>query len=306
MFLPANFYQINKFHKRPLRGSEKAARASLLPPLRGSMTLEAAIAVPLFLFFVMNLLFVFEAVRLQSKLQAAVQQAGEEVSEAAYYTRFGPSQTTESEGSDETGNGEAASFLLSETYVRGKITSYLGEALQKNSCVVGGRGGLSLAGSKIMTEADRVDLIVSCRVRPFIRILAFPDFPMQVRYCGHAWVGWSEGSGGSAGDRGGNETTYVTEYGECYHNDPGCIYLNPQIREIPVSEVDHYRSGNGAKYYPCECCKPGKTGTVYITKEGNRYHSDRDCGGIVRHLETMDEEAAKSHYRPCPKCGGSS
>ena len=306
MFLPANFYQINKFHKRPLRGSEKAARASLLPPLRGSMTLEAAIAVPLFLFFVMNLLFVFEAVRLQSKLQAAVQQAGEEVNEAAYYTRFGPSQTTESEGSDETGNGEAASFLLSETYVRGKITSYLGEALQKNSCVVGGRGGLSLAGSKIMTEADRVDLIVSCRVRPFIRILAFPDFPMQVRYCGHAWVGWSEGSGGSAGDGGGNETTYVTEYGECYHNDPGCIYLNPQIREIPVSEVDHYRSGNGAKYYPCECCKPGKTGTVYITKEGNRYHSDRDCGGIVRHLETMGEEAAKSHYRPCPKCGGSS
>ena len=199
MFLPANFYQINKFHKRPLRGSEKAARASLLPPLRGSMTLEAAIAVPLFLFFVMNLLFVFEAVRLQSKLQAAVQQAGEEVCEAAYYTRFGPSQTTESEGSAETGNGEAASFLLSETYVRGKITSYLGEALQKNSCVVGGRGGLSLAGSKIMTEADRVDLIVSCRVRPFIRILAFPDFPMQVRYCGHAWVGWSEGSGGSEG-----------------------------------------------------------------------------------------------------------
>ena len=306
MFLPANFYQINKFHKRPLRGSEKAARASLLPPLRGSMTLEAAIAVPLFLFFVMNLLFVFEAVRLQSKLQAAVQQAGEEVSEAAYYTRFGPSQTTESEGSDETGNGEAASFLLSETYVRGKITSYLGEALKKNSCVVGGRGGLSLAGSKIMTEADRVDLIVSCRVRPFIRILAFPDFPMQVRYCGHAWVGWREGSGGSAGDGGGDETTYVTEYGECYHNDPRCIYLNPQIREIPVSEVDHYRSGNGAKYYPCECCKPGKTGTVYITKEGNRYHSDRDCGGIVRHLETMDEEAAKSHYRPCPKCGGSS
>ena len=110
----------------------------------------------------------------------------------------------------------------------------------------------------------------------------------------------------NAGDGGGNETTYVTEYGECYHNDPGCIYLNPQIREIPVSEVDHYRSGNGAKYYPCECCKPGKTGTVYITKEGNRYHSDRDCGGIVRHLETMDEEAAKSHYRPCPKCGGSS
>lgn len=305
MFLPAHFFQADKIHKRPLRVSEKAARASLLPPLKGSMTLEAAIAVPLFLFFVMNLLFVFEAVRLQSKMQAAVQQAGEQVCEAAYYTRFGPSQTAEGESGAETGSGEAASFLLSETYVRGKITSYLGEALQKNSCVVGGRAGLSLAGSKIMTEGDRVDLIVSCRVRPFIRIIAFPDFPMQVRYCGHAWVGWCEGSGGSAENGGGNEMTYVTKYGECYHNDPGCIYLNPQIREIHASEVDHYRSGNGAKYYPCECCRPGNAGTVYITKEGDRYHSDRNCGGIVRHLETMDAEAAQSHYRPCPKCGKS-
>ena len=41
------------------------------------MTLEAAIVVPLCLFFVMNVLFVMEIVRLQSGLQAALQQTGE-------------------------------------------------------------------------------------------------------------------------------------------------------------------------------------------------------------------------------------
>ena len=43
---------------------------------------------------------------------------------------------------------------------------------------------------------------------------------------------------------------------------------------------------------------------VYITKEGNRYHSDRNCSGIVRHLTTMESDEAKERYRPCPVCGG--
>ena len=60
MFLPQNTFQADVTTKKPLRASERPARASLPPSFCGSMTLEAAIAVPLFLFFVMTLLFVFE------------------------------------------------------------------------------------------------------------------------------------------------------------------------------------------------------------------------------------------------------
>ena len=337
MSLPAELFRADVNKKKPLRASERTAGALLPSPLKGSaepdsaelsgeepggvklsvkgsLTLEAAIAVPLFVFFVMNLLFIFEAVRLQSGLQAAVQQAGEQVCEAAYYTRFAGSQGQDGgtgTGAPETDpsvtgaeSGQAVSFLLSEVYVRGKVTSYLGEPFWRHNCVVGGRAGLSFAGSEIMTEGDRVEIVVSCRIRPFIRILGFKDFPMQARYCGHAWVGWTEGSGSPAdGGSGEGNEVYVTKYGECYHTDPGCIYLNPQIRMVPAQEVDNYRSGNGARYYPCETCRPGKSGTVYITKEGNRYHSDPNCGGIVRNIDTMDSTAAGGHYRPCPKCG---
>lgn len=295
----------------PLRASGGAARASLPSPFYGSMTLEAAAAVPLFLFFVMNLLFLFEAIRLQSGLQAALQQAGEQVCEAAYYTRFGPKGGEGAGGSQQaeeggTGNGQALSLLLSETYVRNKVTSYLGDAFWEHSCVVGGKAGLSFVESKIMTEDDRVEIIVNCRLRPFVRILAFPDYTAQARYSGHAWVGWKEGSGAeTGGGEQGGESVYVTKYGEVYHTDRNCIYLNPQIRAVPASQVDEYRSGDGSKYYPCECCRPGRNGTVYITKEGNRYHSDPDCGGIVRHLEIVEKDTASGHYRPCPKCGSS-
>ena len=272
------------------------------------MTLEAAVAVPLFLFFMMNLLFVFEAIRLQGGLQAALQQAGEQVCESAYYTRFGNEEengTSREDPAPEEG-GEALSLILSETYVRNKVTSYLGDSFWRHSCVVGGKAGLSFARSRIMTEGDRVEIIVSCRIRPFVRIVSFPDFTMQARYCGHAWVGWTEGSGGAAGGDGGSgDPVYVTAYGEAYHRDPGCIYLNPQIRAVSAAEAADCRSGDGSRYYPCECCRPGNSGVVYITKEGNRYHADRSCSGLVRHLSTMEGDTAKEHYRPCPRCGGS-
>ena len=332
MSLPIVVFGTDVNKKKPLRASARTAGASLRPSLKGmksngtgakqrsvdgmgpelsgSMTLEAAIAVPLFVFFVMNLLFVFEAVRLQSGLQAAVQQAGEQICEAAYYTRFAVQQGQNGGSADtadsatDAESGQALSFILSETYVRNKVTSYLGDPFWRHTCVEGGRAGLSFAGSGIMTEGDRVEIVVSCRIRPFIRILAFPGFPMQARYSGHAWVGWTEGTGGDGhGGGGSGDRVYITKYGECYHTDPDCIYLNPQVRAVSGQEVDNYRNGDGAKYYPCGTCRPGKNGTVYITKEGDRYHSDRNCGGIVRHPDTMDSTAAGTHYRPCPKCG---
>lgn len=313
MFLPQKKeIAADVVNKKPLRASDGAARASFPLSFHGSMTLEAAAAVPLFLFFMMNLLFIFDAIRLQSGLQAALQQAGEQICEAAYYTRFGASGGAgavgpqEADGQD-TGGGQAVSLLLSETYVRNKVTSYLGDGFWNHTCVVGGKAGLSFVESKIMNGDDRVEIVVNCRLRPFVRIVAFPDYTMQARYCGHAWVGWTEGSGaeGESGESAGGNTVYVTRYGEVYHTDRNCIYLNPQIRAVPASQLDNYRNGDGARYYPCECCKPGKTGTVYITKEGDRYHSDPNCGGIVRHLEIMGKDEASGHYRPCPKCGGS-
>lgn len=305
MLLKENCLKDDRHTKEPLRASDRPARASLPPSVPAGMSLEAAIAVPLFLFFVMNLLFLFDSIRLQSGLQAALQQAGEQVCEAAYYTRFGNGDGTTANYAEQAGGqSEAASFILSESFIRSKVTAYLGDAFWQHSCVVGGRAGLSFAGSRIMTEGDRVEIVVNYRIRPFIRVMAFPDFPMQARYCGHAWVGWTPGSGlpepsGSPGD----PTVYVTRYGEVFHRDPGCIYLNPQVRAVPLSQVPGLRSGNGAKYYPCECCRPGNSGIVYLTKEGDRYHSDRGCSGIVRHVTKMNDTEAGDRYRPCPVCG---
>ena len=71
MFLPFGNILTDVDKKEPLRASERTAGTSLPPSFAGSMTLEAALAVPLFVFFVMNLLFIFEAVRLQRSAGSA-------------------------------------------------------------------------------------------------------------------------------------------------------------------------------------------------------------------------------------------
>lgn len=304
--------------EKPLRADDKSARPSSAPSpakksLAASMTLEAAMAVPLFLFFIMNLLFLFEVIRLQSSLQAALQQAGEQVCEAAFYTRFGggngsgdgilPDGISLGEG---VGSGDSASFLLSESFVRARVTSYLGTQYLNHTCLKGGAAGLSFAGCKIMTDGGRVELVVNCRIRPFVRVIAWRDFSLQSRFSGHAWVGWTPGDGeGSDSDsEKSQETVYVAKYGVVYHTDPDCIYLNPQIRTVHASEVGNLRSGDGSIYYPCEDCHPDASGIVYITKEGNRYHSDLHCSGIVRHVSAVDSASVQGTRRPCPKCGG--
>ena len=157
MFLTDRSHNDDFHNKKPLRASDCTARTSLRHSVRGSMSLEAAATVPLFIFFVMNLLFLFDAIRLQSGLQAALQQAGEQVCEAAYYTRFGkPGEAAGDADSDAAELSGASSLILSETFVRNKVTSYLGDPFWNHSCVVGGRAGLSFAESKIMTDGDRV------------------------------------------------------------------------------------------------------------------------------------------------------
>ena len=95
----------------------------------------------------------------------------------------------------------------------------------------------------------------------------------------------------------------VAENGVAYHTDPDCVNLNPRVREVDASDLDHLRANDGSIYHPCEYCHPSKSGKVYVTPDGNRYHNSRSCTRLMRttHEETMEE--ASSHLHPCPKCG---
>ena len=277
-----------------------------------SMTVEAALVLPLFLFCIFNILFLLDAVRLQSRVTAALQQTGDQICEYAWYREFGIGGAGEGGGADTDTGGidvpQAAGDILSLAFVSGGVRNYLGSEYMNNTCLRGGSSGISYLRSKILSGNDIVEIRADYRTRPFIPILNGPDLKLCSTYYAHAWTGYEIGSG-TGGDGEGaenaqqNTPVIVAERGVVYHTDPNCIYLNPRVREADASDLEHLRANDGSIYHPCEYCHPSKNGTVYLTPDGNRYHSSRSCSRLTRttHEETMEE--ASSHLRPCPKCG---
>ena len=278
--------------------------------LEASMTVEAALVLPLFLFFMMNVIFLLDVIRLQSRVTAALQQTGDRICEYAWYRSY--ALAGDGTGTDAGAAGadipQAAGDILSLAYVSGEVRNCLGSAYMDATCLRGGSGGISYFQSKILSGDDIVEIRADYRTRPFIPILSGPDLSIQSIYYGHAWTGYEIGSGTGGGENASEEdsangTVIVAENGVVYHTDPDCSYLRPDVREVDASDLGHLRANDGSIYHPCEYCHPSSGGTVYITPDGNRYHSTRSCSRITRTTHEESVEEASGHLRPCPKCG---
>lgn len=268
------------------------------------MTVEAALAVPLFLFFFFNVIFLLDVIRLQSNVTAALQQTGDRICEYAWYREYAAGGAAEGLELPQPVGG-----ILSAAYAAGEIRNHLGSDYMNSTCLRGGSGGISCLQSRILAGDDIVEIHADYRTKPFVPVLNGPDFTIRTTYYGHAWTGYDIGSGTGTGEGGGEsaqeeEHVIVAENGVVYHLDPDCVYLKPDVRQADAAELDHLRANDGSIYHPCEYCHPSREGKVFITPDGNRYHSSADCSRIRRttHEETARE--AGEHLRPCPKCGG--
>lgn len=108
--------------------------------------------------------------------------------------------------------------------------------------------------------------------------------------------------GGSAED---NRIVFVTATGQVYHSSNICSHINLSVIEVDYTDVSNRRNKGGGKYYPCEYCARGKLGgRVFITEDGNRIHTSKNCPGIKRSVMTMKKaDAMEKGYRPCERCG---
>lgn len=260
---------------------------------RGSMTLEAAFVLPLFLFAVINILFAINIIGTQSRINAALHQIGNKMAFAGYvYER-----TVENILPD-----GLAGVTMTDLYAKGQILEYVGRDYLNQSCISGGANGISLAGSSIMGSGDIVDLKVSYRVKPFAGIMGFEGFHMSQRYYGKAWTGYDVTRYVSDMQQ-EDPMVYITETGTVYHLDRNCTYLNPSVESVPAMIVGDKRNQSGGKYYPCEICSVGvSVGQVYITNQGSSYHSRVNCSGLKRTIYTVPLSQVGGRGR-CSKCG---
>ena len=89
------------------------------------------------------------------------------------------------------------------------------------------------------------------------------------------WIGFTELE---------EEETYVylTPEGNVYHLYRDCTHLQLSVRLVTFVNAEQSRNEYGERYRECQICDSDFGALVYITSEGNRYHSERSCSGLKR------------------------
>ena len=242
----------------------------------GSVTVEAAVVLPLLFLAAILIMMLLEMqatdLRVRDGAQAAARQSA-------------------ARGIVRPGSGAAA--------LEADMVSAIGAERLSASFVVGGSGGISTDGSVM----DPVTGIGTLRWKYRIR-LPFPVFgsPLgeytgAIRY--KAWNGYHE----SGEDEEEEEMVYVAENGIVYHRNPSCTHLALSITSVSFNNLSTCRNESGGKYHACEFCggHANSDGTVYIARDGDCYHSRRDCGGLKRTVDKIPISQVGGR-RPCSRC----
>ncbi len=255
----------------------------------GSMTVEATLVVPLFIFCILNLLFGIQVVETSSRITAALHETGNAICSYGYAI--------------EHGVGEGTPVGIGSTvYAISSVAGHLGDTVDRRGGISGGRAGLSYLGSSVMSEGGIVKLSVTYGLKFPVK-MGIRTYRLGTSYSGHAWVGY-DGAVYSSPDTDEDPIVYVTRTGTVYHRDVSCRYLNPSTRSVSAGSVSNLRNRDGEIYHACELCGAGAgIGSVYVTDYGNRFHSDLYCSGIRRDIQAIHLSEAGGRG-PCSVCGG--
>ena len=276
-----------------------------------SLTVEAALALPIFLYFVLAFLYFIQIFTVQEQIQAAITKMGLKLSKAAYVVQDFPSVEEAMYvdlsifGLDiDLGLADWAEEYSSQGILKSYSQEYLDTNYINRSCIKGGYGGISFEGSNLFAEDEMIDIHVTYQVEFPVRIFLIPEMRMDQRVRVRSWTGYHvEAAYQIESDDEKESTVFVTETGSVYHKSDSCSHIKlsvTSVQGIPSA----LRNEQGAKYYPCEICCKGTTnpfGVYYITSDGTRYHRKRDCSAIKRNVREIPFSEVGGRT-PCKRC----
>jgi hypothetical protein len=256
-------------------------RTLLNKSLAASMTIEAVLAMPLFLSFILCLSGFLEAIQLHSSIQYALWNAGNQIALYAAAPKTG-----------------AVVSLLSPSYIKGQITESLGKSFFENAPLKNGEEDLLILVDCGISEMDILKITVRYPVSLFGGILPFPAFSMSHHFVAHLWNGYG------VDDEPAQEVVYMTQHGRVYHVDRDCTYLSVTVEEIPASSLDAYENESGRHFGACAWCAEGEMpATLYITKEGEAFHYQETCIALKRTVYALPLSEAAKKSAACSRCG---
>lgn len=281
---------------------------------KGSLTVEAALVMPIFLYFMIAFLYFIQIFTIQEQIQSSITQMGLNLSKAAYFCKDFPEinellNFDESifEGELDIGLNNLVDSISSGSMLKLYAMKYLDTERINESCIKGGFDGLSFYQSSILNDQEHIDIVVTYKLRLPLRIFKLGDMSMLQRIRLRGWTGYELEAvykKKASEDSKDESIVYITDTGSVYHTDKNCSHIALSVTSVQGLPTE-LRNNSGGKYYSCESCCDGKEGalaTYYITEDGSRYHSKRDCSSIKRSVKEVSLSEV-SDKPLCKRCG---
>lgn len=259
----------------PLIVRKNEERASAFTS-KGSLTLEAALVVPIFFFAMLCMVYLLEVMSIQTSMRNAIYSVGKEIAQQAY-----------------------SSPMISTYGIEQHVIKNIGADKLNASIVAGGAAGINCSQSTSNWNTAVIDLSVRYQLEIPILMFRIPAISCEETLRVKGWTGYVTGLYGDEQD----EVVYVTDYGLVYHKNMHCTYLELSIQAVSAADIEDLRNASGAKYYPCETCGNtlAEAGRVYITDYGNRYHMSLDCNKVKRNIYAVPLDEVYG-LGGCSKC----
>ena len=244
---------------------------------KGSVTIEAAFGIPLFLFAALCLIWLIEIQSIKISITAAAQSAAKSAAEDT-----------------------AVIPVLNTIKLKSDIVSLIGEDRINRSIIRGGSSGISCWISYVSPATGEMNIKVEYDIMVPIPVIGSPSASLEEKFTISSWNGRNnEQMGGE-----NREIVYMTENGSVYHEDYNCSYLRLSLRYVPYEELGSIRNESGGRYHACEKCVIGSAMTgVYITENGNKYHNTLGCSGLKRTIYAV-KRSETGGVGGCSRCSG--
>lgn len=262
----------------------------------GSITVETALVLPIFLFAVLTYLYIAEAIRFSGNMEEALHQTARQFATYSYAYEHALS------GSE--AGGVISSKGISLTLGKSMVMKHLGNSYADESPIEGGSGGISFLRSSVLEKDEMIDLIASYKVDTPFDIFGIENFRVMNRARIRAFTGYDNTHRKDSDSEEDEETVFITDHGTVYHRNINCSHLKITVRETSKETVSNERNENGGKYYACEFCgSRASSGRLYITSEGDRYHTSLNCSALKRGIKAVPLSKV-GDKRACKTCGG--
>lgn len=272
-YLKPSNYNTFLSKNNPLMDKPIWERAFLLTS-KASVTIEAAITITIFLFVTIALSSFLAMVYGQLSIEAKLNNISMETSKAKYFVNY------------DKEDGEKYKHMAEVGYISARV---FGDIKNNGKLIY----GLNPAQSNM--DNGMVDVALSYNVK-----IPFTSYSWNVtqRAKTKDWTGIDLVEPG--------EIVYITKHGTVYHRSKECKHLIININEVSLAQAKLSRNDSGHKYKRCSYCARKNISdltSVFITPDGDCYHSSLDCLGLTRSIIEIDIKDVEDK-KPCSSCGG--